>query len=401
MKRKDRSKLLCSFVGCILATLVLTNKAHADGTIELGPPSIPIASGSDVLVGGTGLIDPLPGLISIETPADAAIAQVLLYWTGIDRTAGDEDTVLVNGKNVTGPRIGGPADNTYRADITASNWVVAGAVNVISVAGLDFSGHNNGAAVVVILDDGSTSDIQILDGSDDAYLTFGWETTPVDFPVMPSAEIQQGTLWLVVSDIEVPRPAGVKITMGGVITLLDDVFLDNEGDYMDVVELPVLIPAGITNITVQPVSLDDVTDRDPASLTWNFVAWVLAEPPDDPPEGCTYTQGFWKNHPDAWPTNNLSLFDEDAMEIFWTKPKGGNAYIILAHQYIAAELNVVNGTSIPVEVLDSWYEAQDLLEQYEEEGTIPKKSSDRDWAIDLATILDYYNNGFIGPGHCD
>ena len=92
---------------------------------------------------------------------------------------------------------------TYRADITASNWVVAGAVTILSIDGLEFDPHNNGAALVVILDDGSMVDLQILDGSDLAYLPWGAQTTPVNFlPFAPSADARTGTVFLIVTDIK-------------------------------------------------------------------------------------------------------------------------------------------------------------------------------------------------------
>ncbi len=112
--------------------------------------------------------------------------------------------------------------------------------------------------------------------------------------------------------------------------------------------------------------------------------------------------GTGKYHPSDWPAEELSLYSKyDAMNILWTPPKKGNAYLILAHQYIGAELNVVNGTSIPDEVLEAWLSAQELLETYMDDGVIPKKSSDRGLAIYLASMLDDYNNGLLGPGHCD
>jgi hypothetical protein len=399
MKRKSTFKAICGLIGCVLASLVMINEAIADGIDELGPPSIGINPGSYVLVEGTGLVDGQPDDITIEIPAGVSIAQVLLYWSGRE---GADDTIEVDGTEVTGALIGGSATaaNTYRADITSSNWVAAG-VNVLPVGGLDFSPENNGAALVVIVDDGSTVDIEILDGSDLAYLPWGAQTKPVDIPVALSSDSQTGTLHLIVTDIEVPRPAALQITMGGVTNLLTDVFLDNEGPDLDVVELEVVVPAGVTNITVQALSINDGPDLEPASLYWHFVSWVIPEPAD---EGCTYTIGYWKNHPEDWPTDTLSIFSGvEAMDILQTKPTGGNAYIILAHQYIGAELNVVNGASIPADVLMAWLDAQDLLLEYESEGDIDKKTEaeDRAEAIDLAGMLDDYNNGDLGPGHCD
>ena len=407
MKIKSTFKTVCGLVSCVLVSLVMISETNADGTEQLGPPSISIALGSYVLVEGTGLVDAQPGDITMEMPLDANIAQVLLYWTGRN---GTDDTIEVNGTNVTGSLIGGTAVPetaavTYRADITdlssAEGWLVAGQMNVLSVGGLDFTHKNNGAAVVAIMDDGSTVAIVIMDGSDLAFLPWGLQTAPVDIPIAPSVEPRLGTVHLIVSDIEVPRPAAVEITVGGVTTLLDDVFLDNEGDFMDVVELEVPVPAGATNVTVQALSIDDNSGLVPASLYWHFVSWVIPEP-YIPPVGCTYTIGYWKNHPYDWPTDDLSIYTgHEAMMLLWTPPKKGNAYIILAHQYIAAELNALNGTSVPDVVSTAWLDAQDILNQYKDEGTISKKSPDRDLAINLASILDDYNNGLIGPCHCD
>ncbi|WP_372808700.1 hypothetical protein [Pontiella sp.] len=410
MKSKYVRKMACSLIGCALMSLVLIHEVQADGTEQLGLPSIPIASGSQILVEGTGLKFTPTGFISIEIPSDVAIAQVLLYWTGrsrVDTDSGDTDIIMVNDQSVVGPRIGGPTlppfpSNTYRADITelssSQNWILAGQINELKVSGLDFTYQSDGAAVVVILDDGSMTDIQIMDGNDFAYQPHGYQTEPVEFSVTPSANSRIGYLSLIVTDVAYPRPAAVDVTVAGVTTRLEDIFQDNEGAYLDVIKLEVPLPAGASNVTVQVWSI--VGAYQPASLAWTFVAWELPIPKEF--DGCTYTIGYWKNHPKDWPTDELSLFTGDqAMDILWTAPKGGNAYIILAHQYIGAELNVANGTSIPEEVVHAWLNGQSILEKYQSEGSIPKKCKDRDLAIAIAKVLDNYNNGCIGPGHCD
>jgi hypothetical protein len=131
--------------------------------------------------------------------------------------------------------------------------------------------------------------------------------------------------------------------------------------------------------------------------------------------GCTLTPGYWKTHSEYGPApydDTWALLSNGAdtpffstgytyFEILHMPPQGGNAYLILAHAYIAAELNVLNGASIPPDVLDAWIEAQALLVAYESEASIPKNQKvDRARAIYLAGILDDYNNGYIGPGHC-
>jgi hypothetical protein len=129
--------------------------------------------------------------------------------------------------------------------------------------------------------------------------------------------------------------------------------------------------------------------------------------------GCTLTQGYWKTHSKYGPAPYDDTWDllagGDAefldtgltyYEVLWTVPKGGNAYFILAHQYIAAELNVLNGASIPDDVLAAWNQAGELLIEYQGDMSIPKKGEDRELAIQLYELLDDYNNGYIGPGHC-
>lgn len=135
------------------------------------------------------------------------------------------------------------------------------------------------------------------------------------------------------------------------------------------------------------------------------------EPPT--PTGCTLTYGYWKTHSNYGPAPwdmTWSLLADGAdtpffstgntyYEILSMPPKKGNAYLILAHQYIAAELNGLSGASMPPEVSDAMTEAVSLLTSYAGVLNIPD-DPDRAYAIALAEILDMYNNGYIGPGHC-
>lgn len=142
------------------------------------------------------------------------------------------------------------------------------------------------------------------------------------------------------------------------------------------------------------------------------VAVMVSVPCDD---GCTLTPGYWKTHSEYGPApydDTWAMLTDGAdtpffgtgqtyYQVLWTEPRGGNAYYILAHAYIAAELNVLNGASIPSMILEAWNQAGELLDTYD--GTapsIPKRTSDRNLAIELAQMLDAYNNGYVGPGHC-
>jgi hypothetical protein len=150
------------------------------------------------------------------------------------------------------------------------------------------------------------------------------------------------------------------------------------------------------------------------SSTWTIVVEV-------PCEGCTLTPGYWKTHSEYGPAPydatwallspdgaDTPFFDtgQTWYEVLWTNPEGGNAYYILAHAYIAAYLNVLNGASVPVEVADAMAYAEYLLDEYDGDpqgmdGLKGKKAKEvRQDFIDTYYILDQYNNGFIGPGHC-
>ena len=94
------------FLVGILAILI-TPQLRADGSETLGPPSIPIASGTGIVSSGTGLIDQ-PGTITIEIPEGVDIKQVLLYWEGSGSQGQNDSSIVVNGTGINGTLIGGP-----------------------------------------------------------------------------------------------------------------------------------------------------------------------------------------------------------------------------------------------------------------------------------------------------
>jgi len=126
--------------------------------------------------------------------------------------------------------------------------------------------------------------------------------------------------------------------------------------------------------------------------------------------GCTPTPGCWKTHSEYGPapyddTWALLLNGADTPFfgtgkswdlVLWTPPQKGDAYYILAHAYIAAYLNMLNGADVSDvgEALDS---AEFFLDEYDTQS-IPKPI--RQALIDLACTLDQYHNGYLGPGHC-
>lgn len=134
--------------------------------------------------------------------------------------------------------------------------------------------------------------------------------------------------------------------------------------------------------------------------------------------GCTLTQGYWKTHseygPARWPDDTWLLILPDGpdttfylsgqtyLEVMRTPP-AGNAYYNLASQYIAAKLNVLSGASTTAEVDTALASADALFQQYTPTQIAALKGNNavRKEFISLASTLDRYNNGLIGPGHCD
>lgn len=125
--------------------------------------------------------------------------------------------------------------------------------------------------------------------------------------------------------------------------------------------------------------------------------------------GCTYTQGYWKTHgpiptgnnQNEWPVISLTLgtveyTDFELLSILNTKPQG-NKLVILAHQLIAAKLNVANGADSSM--IDATIAAADALIG----GLVvpPVGSGVLSDAGNLSEVLDAWNNGDFGPGHCE
>ncbi len=83
--------------------------------------------------------------------------------------------------------------------------------------------------------------------------------------------------------------------------------------------------------------------------------------------------------------------------MFWTPP-AGNAYYNLAHQYMAATLNIANGASSTPAVDAALSEAAGFFSTHTPSSTLSKQ--ERTQVLKLASTLEQYNSGNIGPGHC-
>jgi hypothetical protein len=132
--------------------------------------------------------------------------------------------------------------------------------------------------------------------------------------------------------------------------------------------------------------------------------------PCTPTDTCTLTQGFWKTHgpipvggnANAWPVPGLTLgtinyTDLQLLSILNRAP-AGNGLVSLAHQLIAAKLNVANGAD-PTAVAAAIAAADALIGGL----YIPPVGSGLlapSATSDLNDTLTQYNEGGTGPGHC-
>lgn len=122
--------------------------------------------------------------------------------------------------------------------------------------------------------------------------------------------------------------------------------------------------------------------------------------------GCTRTQGFWKNKPDRWPVQSLTLgtvnYTKAQLISILKTPVTGNGLISLSHQLIAAKLNAASGTTVPASVATAIAAADALIGGLVVppigSGSLAPSSTSS-----LTTTLDTYNNGNTpgGPPHCD
>jgi hypothetical protein len=136
--------------------------------------------------------------------------------------------------------------------------------------------------------------------------------------------------------------------------------------------------------------------------------------------GCTLTQGYWKTHSlkgpapydDNWAklpngaetpffVNPPNVDGTTWYSVYWTPPKG-DAYYQLAHQYEAAKLNILNGASSTSAVTTSitWAENTVFTVFAPKGKKVYPQSLVKDMRTNAATLASY-NEGTIGPGHCD
>lgn len=246
----------------LVSNLMGPARTHADGNDVLGAPvDIELASGSDVVVAGTGLRDTATGTITFDIPEQAQIKQVLLYWAG----RGTPDTTVdVNGTEVTGKIIGtgSPTGDrthaTIRQDITSLGLVSSGSNSLVIGGQSDWGLYSDGAGVLVIIDDGQqTVRFDFRDGADSTFKSD--PTTPQTFSVTPVEFERVIRVFLFISDARLTRDEEItiKVDVSEDTTTLINEARSRDGAKWDTIPLDITVPAGATAITLEVLGNKD------------------------------------------------------------------------------------------------------------------------------------------------
>ncbi|GFO58129.1 hypothetical protein GMST_04540 [Geomonas silvestris] len=122
-------------------------------------------------------------------------------------------------------------------------------------------------------------------------------------------------------------------------------------------------------------------------------------------KNCSFTLGYWKNHPGNWPVTSLKLgsvsYTQSQLLSIFETPVSGNGLIMLAQQLAAAKLNLANGTQLPAALQQAMASADQMIGSLAVppvgSGSLPSPQTSA-----LVQTLDSYNNGSYpgGPSHC-
>jgi hypothetical protein len=188
-----------------------------------------------------------------------------------------------------------------------------------------------------------------------------------------------------------------------VIVTVGDVLFDNPGASSNCASVP--LQCGTIYVFRVFAHATSTLSRSPYSPVYQFSTSAC-----DNDAGCTFTQGYWKTHgpvptgnnTDVWPVNTLSLgstsYTDLQLQSIFDTPAGGNGLISLSHQLIAAKLNIANGadgTALGTAINDADSLIGGLVVPPVGSGFLTPLSTST-----LTSTLSLFNEGGIGPGHC-
>jgi hypothetical protein len=154
--------------------------------------------------------------------------------------------------------------------------------------------------------------------------------------------------------------------------------------------------------TVSPTATATATPTATATATATPTA-TPTPTPTGTPVGCVFGQGYWKNHPEAWPVTELQLgnvsYDQQQLLDILHQPVRGNGLVSLAHHLIAAKLNIANGADpscIQQTIADADALIGDLVVPPVGDGYLAPRDVEA-----LKDMLEDYNEGRLCAPSCD
>jgi hypothetical protein len=402
----------------------------------LQPPPIARGQISQIEFCG-GHVFPLTITKTAETTFDRA------YTWEIDKSADETEITVIDGQSY----IVNYFVTVSLADSTDSNWAVAGEISI-------YNPWPSTATVTDVTDE-MTGGIAAAVVCPDPFpftVDSGETVTCTYATALPDGTDRTNTATVTATGNFIGGTATAPVTFGAPANLTDECVEVSDDGYGVLGTVCVggepytfEVPIDVGQMASTHECPDDITHTNVATATANDTGTQVS---DDhtliihlvcEPDGCSLTQGYWKTHSEYGPapyddTWNLlpggdgvpGSGDDGADTPFFTTgltwheiwgepPSGGNDYIKLAHQWMAAKLNGLNGADISVinggagDV--TWGSctagtlscAEDLLAQYAAQWDDPDSipDADNDEMNAMASRLDDYNNGDIGPGHCD
>lgn len=198
------------------------------------------------------------------------------------------------------------------------------------------------------------------------------------------------------------------------------------GDYY----VEFILPEGY-QFTYQDQGTDDAVDSDADVTTGRTICTNLEAGETDltwdagifrvPQDGCTLTIGFWKTHGGFGPQADVVT----PLLPIWLGDEGGdeslnvntgqiahdvllqnvyghpdNGITKLMAQLLGAKLNIKSGASGSA-VSNTIMRADEILAEYSWEDWDTMASNVQKKVLQYHLKLDEYNNGLVGPGHCD
>lgn len=139
------------------------------------------------------------------------------------------------------------------------------------------------------------------------------------------------------------------------------------------------------------------------STNFAFAADSATITPEIASRNCTYSHGYWKNHESAWPVTSLTLgsvsYNQAQLLSILRESTHGNGLVSMSRQLIAAKLNIANGadpSAVAATIAAADAQIGSLVVPPVGSGFLDTSSTSSKNAT-----LDNYNNGIIGPGHCE